>query len=185
MKNKPKTEPEIDEDELEWLEAIEDIYACYGAEGVNHILGSLSQWRTEHDISSTEVSVNTPYLNTIPLSEQPPYPGNLEIERRIENILRWNAMAMVLRGQDSGAGVGGHIATYASAATMMEVGFNHFFRKQSADYGGDLVILQPHAATGVYARSWLEGELDQTKLEHYRRELQEGEGGFEIWPRFL
>lgn len=181
MNNKPEMDPEIDKDQQEWLEAIEDIYECYGADGVNHILGSLSKWRTEQQISGAEVSVNTPYLNTISLSEQPPYPGDLELERRIEHILRWNAMAMVLRGQDSGAGVGGHIATYASAATMMEVGFNHFFRKQSADYGGDLVILQPHAATGVYARSWLEGQLEQKQLEHYRRELHP-DGGVTSYP---
>ena len=179
--NKRQFPPGIEEDKQEWLEAIENIYDAYGTPGVNHILESLSSWRSQNQIKASSVSVNTPYLNTIPLSEQPAYPGDLETEQRIENVLRWNAMAMVLQGQDSGAGVGGHIATYASAATMMEVGFNHFFRKQSENYGGDLVILQPHAAPGVYARSWLEGELDQKVLQNYRRELQ-SDGGLTSYP---
>ncbi|MDA1370981.1 MAG: pyruvate dehydrogenase (acetyl-transferring), homodimeric type [Proteobacteria bacterium] len=181
MNSKPPTESGISEDIREWLEAIEDVYANYGAEGVQQILGRLANWRYEHSIGGSDVTVNTPYLNTISLSEQPPYPGHSELEQRIENILRWNAMAMVLRGQDSGAGVGGHIATYASAATMMEVGFNHFFRNRSATYGGDLVIPQPHASPGVYARSWLEGVLTKQQLENYRRELQP-EGGLTSYP---
>ncbi len=179
--NKRLFPPGIEEDKQEWLEAIENIYDAYGTSGVNHILESLSSWRSQNQIKASSVAVNTPYLNTIPLSEQAAYPGDLELEQRIENILRWNAMAMVLQGQDSGAGVGGHIATYASAATMMEVGFNHFFRKQSESYGGDLVILQPHAAPGVYARSWLEGELEQNVLSNYRRELQ-ADGGLTSYP---
>ena len=181
MNNKPESEPLIEEEKQEWLEAIEDIYASYGADGVNHILGSLSHWRTERQISNTDITVNTAYINTIPLAEQPDYPGDIELEQRIENIIRWNAMAMVLQGQDSGSGVGGHIATYASAAKMMEVGFNHFFRKQSADYGGDLVMLQPHTSPGIYARSWLEGRLAKKQLENYRRELQ-AEGGLTSYP---
>ena len=181
MNSKPPTESGISEDIREWLDAIEDVYANYGAEGVQQILGSLANWRYEHSIGGSDVTVNTPYLNTISLSEQPAYPGHSELEQRIENILRWNAMAMVLRGQDSGAGVGGHIATYASAATMMEVGFNHFFRNRSATYGGDLVIPQPHASPGVYARSWLEGVLTKQQLENYRRELQP-EGGLTSYP---
>ena len=138
--NKPEPViPGIEEDKQEWLEALADIYENYGAEGVQQILAGLSHWRSEHQIGGSDVAVNTPYLNTIPLSQQPVYPGDQEIEQRIENILRWNAMAMVLKAQDSGSGVGGHISTYASAATMMEVGFNHFFRKRSEDYGGEHV----------------------------------------------
>ena len=170
--NKRHEPPGIEEDKREWLEAIENIFDAYGSAGVNHILESLASWRSENQIKANSVSVNSPYLNTISLSEQPAYPGDLDVEQRLENILRWNAMAMVLQGQDSGAGVGGHIATYASAATMMEVGFNHFFKKRSESYGGDLVILQPHAAPGGYARSWLEGNLGEELLQNYRRELQ-------------
>lgn len=179
--NKRQSPPGIEEDKQEWLEAIENIYDAYGSSGVNHILESLSSWRSQNQIKASSLSVNTAYLNTIPLTEQPAYPGDLELEQRIENILRWNAMAMVLQGQDSGAGVGGHIATYASAATMMEVGFNHFFRKRSENYGGDLVILQPHAAPGVYARSWVEGELNDERMQNYRRELH-ADGGLASYP---
>jgi pyruvate dehydrogenase E1 component len=170
------------EDRQEWLQALANIHDLYGAEGVQSILASLTQWSRERSLTGTStVSVNTPYLNTIPVSQQAPYPGDLAIEQKLENVLRWNAMAMVLRAQDAGTGVGGHIATYASAATMMEVGFNHFFRQRSEDYGGDLVILQPHAAPGVYARSWLEGRLQTHHLENYRRELGEG-GGLSSYP---
>ena len=163
------------------MEALADIYDLYGDEGVNELLAGLSNWRSTQQISYPAASVNTPYLNTIHVSEQPAYPGDREIEHRLENILRWNAMAMVLRGQDAGTGVGGHIATYASAATLIEVGFNHFFRKKSANYGGDLVILQPHTAPGIYARSWLEGVLETERFENYRRELQSG-GGLTSYP---
>ncbi|MBT8147575.1 MAG: pyruvate dehydrogenase (acetyl-transferring), homodimeric type, partial [Gammaproteobacteria bacterium] len=126
----------------------------------------------------------TPYLNSVPLSAQPAYPGDIDIEQRIENINRWNAMAMVLQQQDKGSGVGGHIATYGSAATLMEVGFNHFFRMEDESYGGDLVILQPHTAPGVYARAFLEDRLDQNTLQNYRRELAPG-GGLPSYPHPL
>ncbi|MEQ8954364.1 MAG: pyruvate dehydrogenase (acetyl-transferring), homodimeric type, partial [Gammaproteobacteria bacterium] len=182
MNKKLPLDPLIEQDKQEWLQAIEDIYATYGAEGVRAIINSLTQWQDTRTLGrSRPQRLNTPYLNTIPASQQPHYPGNVELEQRIESILRWNAMAMVLQGQDSGSGVGGHIATYASAATQMEVGFNHFFRQRSADYGGDLVILQPHAAPGVYARSWLEGLLTTEMLKNYRRELQPG-GGLPSYP---
>lgn len=177
----PDSDSGIEDDKEEWLEAIQNIHDCYGAEGVEQILGSLNDWCIASQIPTPSQSVNTAYLNTIEVSQQPDYPGDIELERRIENILRWNAMAMVLRGQDSGSGVGGHIATYASAATMMEVGFNHFFRKKSATYGGDLVILQPHTSPGIYARSWLEGLLEKEQLENYRRELQ-ADGGLTSYP---
>jgi len=171
----------IETDKQEWRAALQDIYQCFGEEGVRAILGDLNDWSASRKIASTGAAFNTPYLNTIASTEQAPYPGDVELEHRIENILRWNAMAMVLQGQDSGSGVGGHIATYASAATMMEVGFNHFFRKSSENYGGDLVIPQPHTSPGVYARSWLEGVLPTEQLQNYRRELQAG-GGLTSYP---
>ena len=175
-------DPAIEQDRKEWLEAIGNIREQYGPEGVASILDSLRDWRArEMPAPGNLPSFNTPYLNTIPLQQQPPYPGDQEIEKRLENILRWNAMAMVLQGGDAGLGLGGHIATYASAATQMEVGFNHFFRQRSEDYGGDLVILQPHAATGVYARSWLEGVLSDEQMRGYRRELHPG-GGLSSYP---
>ncbi len=181
MSNKSPQQSGIEADISEWREALENIHECYGDEGVQTLLEDLNSWSTSHNIPATETSFNSPYLNTIPASEQPSYPGDIELEQSIENILRWNAMAMVLRGQDSGAGVGGHIATYASAATMMEVGFNHFFRKRSASYGGDLIIPQPHTSPGVYARSWLEGRLETRQLQNYRRELQ-ADAGLTSYP---
>ncbi len=159
-------------DIAEWRESLDYINDTYGPEGVLAIIRSLQNHALLRGIALNEATLNTPYVNTIPLAEQPAYPGNIAIEKRIENIIRWNAMAMVLRAADSGSGVGGHIATFSSAATMMEVGFNHFFRKHSADYGGDVVIPQPHAAPGVYARADVEGRLSVEQQDNIRRELQ-------------
>ena len=182
MNAKPPADPAIEQDRKEWLEAIENIREQYGPDGVGSILASLREWSERHcSGEGSPPAFNTPYLNTIPAARQPDYPGDREIEQRLENILRWNAMAMVLQGGDAGLGLGGHIATYASAATQMEVGFNHFFRQKTEDYGGDLVILQPHAATGVYVRSWLEGVLDDEHMRSYRRELNPG-GGLAAYP---
>ncbi len=182
MSARTPADPAIEQDRKEWLQAIENIREQYGPEGVDNILDSLRDWRAREMPAAAQLPpFNTPYLNTIPLEQQPPYPGDQEIEKRLENILRWNAMAMVLQGGDAGLGLGGHIATYASAATQMEVGFNHFFRQRSEDYGGDLVILQPHAATGVYARSWFEGVLSDEQMRGYRRELHPG-GGLSSYP---
>ena len=171
----------IEEDRKEWLEALENVFENYGDRGVSFLLRSLSGWHGKHSSISSTKNLNTPYLNSIQLSEQPIYPGDLKLEKRIENILRWNAMAMVLQAQDNGSGVGGHIATYASAATLMEVGFNHFFRKQSKTYGGDLIIPQPHTSPGIYARSFIEGILSEAQLKNFRRELKE-EGGLTSYP---
>ncbi|MDP1932926.1 MAG: pyruvate dehydrogenase (acetyl-transferring), homodimeric type [Gammaproteobacteria bacterium] len=165
----------------EWLDALRNVFEEYGERGVQEILGELQGWSRDHAIALGNINHTTPYLNSIPLSRQPAYPGNIELEKRIENIMRWNAMAMVLRAQDQEFGVGGHIATYASAATMMEVGFNHFFRKRDDSYGGDLVLLQPHASPGVYARAFLEGRLTEKQLKNFRRELQPG-GGLCSYP---
>ena len=171
----------IEQDREEWLEALENIFENYGERGVSYLLASLSDWHAKRSDINPQKVLNTPYVNSIPLSSQPSYPGNLELEIRIENILRWNAMAMILQAQDSGSGVGGHIATYASAATMMEVGFNHFFRKRSKSYGGDLIIPQPHTSPGVYARSFIEGIFSEKQLTNFRRELKKG-GGLTSYP---
>lgn len=176
MKNNAQSQDGIEADIAEWLEALENIRECYGDDGVRTLLDDLNDWSTGHNIALGEAPLNSPYLNTIAASDEPDYPGDIAVEQSIENILRWNAMAMVLQGQDSGSGVGGHIATYASAATMMEVGFNHFFRMASEEYGGDLIIPQPHTSPGVYARSWLEDRFELEQLKNYRRELQTDEG---------
>jgi pyruvate dehydrogenase E1 component len=119
--------------------------------------------------------VNTPYLNTIPASEEPPYPGNRELERRIKSYIRWNAMAMVVKANRLHAGLGGHISTFASAATLYEVAFNHFFHAR------DMVYFQGHAAPGIYARAFLEGRIDASLLHNFRRELAAG-GGLSSYP---
>ena len=165
----------------EWREALDDVLDTHGAAGVREMLRMLQEHALGSGVVLAEATLNTPYVNTIPVFEQPPYPGDIPLEKRIENIVRWNAMAMVLRAYDNGSGVGGHIATYSSAATMLEVGFQHFFRARSADYGGDLFIPQPHAAPGVYARAFVEGRLSATELDNFRRELSPG-GGLSSYP---
>ncbi|QFU77205.1 pyruvate dehydrogenase (acetyl-transferring), homodimeric type [Halioglobus maricola] len=171
----------LSEDKKEWIESIDYILDAFGEEGVREILRGLQDHVLSRGVPLNEATLNTPYINTIPVSQQPKYPGDITLEKKIENIIRWNAMAMVLRGQDQGTGVGGHIATYTSAATMLEVGFNHFFRARSESYGGDTVLVQPHAAPGVYARAFLEGRLPETQLKNFRRELQPG-GGLCSYP---
>jgi pyruvate dehydrogenase E1 component len=172
---------ELAEDRQEWIDALENIYREYGEPGVRDILRCLQNHVLKRGIPLSEATLNTPYVNTIPPSEQAPYPGNIELEKRIENIIRWNAMAMVLQAADEGTGVGGHIATYASAATMMEVGFHHCYRNRSGQYGGDIVLPQPHAAPGIYARAFVEGRLGEQQLKNFRRELKP-EGGLSSYP---
>jgi len=181
MSTNPVDMPTDDIELEEWLESIESVLRTEGPDRAKVIFRGVRDYLARSNIVVEDATLNTPYRNTIPLSEQPPYPGDIEIEERLENIIRWNAMAMVLRGYDSGTGVGGHIGTYASAATMQEVGFNHVFRKRSEHYGGDLVNVQAHAATGIYARAFLEGRVTRKQLDNYRRELQAG-GGLSSYP---
>ncbi len=126
------------------------------------------------------IGTTTPYVNTIPPDQQPKYPGNRETERRIKSLMRWNAMAMVVKA-NSTTNVGGHISTYASAATLYEVGFNHFFRGASENFPGDMIFFQGHASPGMYARAFLEGRLDERHLQNFRQELAEG-GGLSSYP---
>ncbi len=172
------------EDNAEWAESLDAIVAQYGAPGAREILRSLQNHVLGLNIPLDEATLNTPYRNTIAPEAQPAYPGNIELEEKIEKLLRWNAIAMVLRAQDKGIGVGGHIATYASCATMLEVGFNHFFQGAGPnnDRGAaDMLLPQPHAAPGIYARAYLEGRLSAQQLEHYRQELAPG-GGLSSYP---
>src|SRR6266496_2348701 len=126
-------------------------------------------------------AVNTPYINTIPAEKQPPYPGNREIERRIKSYVRWNAMAMVVKANRLHFDINSHISTYASSATLYEVGFNHFFHAPSADHPGDLVYFQGHASPGMYARAFLEGRITEEQLRNFRRELAPT-GGLSSYP---
>jgi pyruvate dehydrogenase E1 component len=116
------------EEQQEWLESLDDVYREHGEAGLKELLRTLQDRALALGVPLNEATLNTPYVNSIPVTQQGTYPGDIELEKRIENIIRWNAMAMVLQAVDSGSGVGGHIATYGSAATALEVGFNHFFR---------------------------------------------------------
>jgi pyruvate dehydrogenase E1 component len=163
----------------EWLDSLEGVLQTGGTERARFLLTELESkaYRSGVEIP---FSANTPYINTIPADRQPPYPGSREIERRIKSLIRWNAMAMVVRANKHQDGIGGHISTYASVATLMEVGFNHFFRGPDAD-GGDQVYFQGHASPGVYARAFLEGRFTALQLENFRRELAPG-GGLSSYP---
>src|SRR5436853_1750918 len=150
----------------EWIEALEALIAAEGPERATYLLRRLLQHARARRVPLPQV-LATPYVNTIGLDEQPPYQGNLEIEGRISALVRWNALAMVVRANRESPELGGHIASYASAADLFEVGFNHFFR---AGQAGDLIYFQPHSAPGVYARAFLEGRLPEERLASYRRE---------------
>ena len=150
----------------EWLEALEAVVANEGKERATYLLRKLLDHARDQRVPMPPV-LNTPYRNTIPLAEQPPFPGNLETEQRLIALVRWNALAMVVRANRANAELGGHIASYASAAELFEVGFNHFFR---AGQKGDLVYFQPHSAPGVYSRAFLEGRLSEEAIDNYRRE---------------
>ncbi|MBI3915777.1 MAG: pyruvate dehydrogenase (acetyl-transferring), homodimeric type [Betaproteobacteria bacterium] len=158
----------------EWLEAFDAVVEAEGRERATFLLRTLLDRARTRRVALPPV-LNTPYCNTIPLADQPQYPGNVDIENRISAIVRWNALAMVVRANREHAELGGHIATYASIADLFEVGLNHFFRAANghdpaAERGGDLVYFQPHAAPGVYARAFLEGRLTEAHLASYRRE---------------
>jgi pyruvate dehydrogenase E1 component len=162
----------------EWLEALDALIAAEGPARATFVLKQLLQHARTRRVPLPQV-LNTPYLNTISLGEQAPFPGNLEIEQRLSALVRWNALAMVVRANQASPELGGHIASYASAADLFEVGFNHFFRAggDAPEARGDLVYFQPHSAPGVYARAFLEGRLTEDQLDHYRRETALAGGG--------
>jgi pyruvate dehydrogenase E1 component len=156
----------------EWLDSLEYVLKTRGPERVRQLLGALDQKARQAGVELPH-ALNTPYINTIPHHQQPRYPGNRDLERRIKSIIRWNAMAMVHRANKHFDGLGGHISTFASSATLYEVGYNHFFRGRGENgYSGDLIYFQGHASPGMYARAFLEGRLSEENLEHFRRELQ-------------
>ena len=163
----------------EWLESLDYVLAHRTPAQVIKLLQQLQTHAAEAGVG-TPFSVNTPYINTISRDQQPPYPGSREIERRIKSIVRWNAMAMVVRANHD-SNLGGHISTYASSATLYEVGYNHFFRAPSNGHPGDQIYFQGHASPGIYARAFFEGRLSEHQLKNFRRELQEG-GGLSSYP---
>jgi pyruvate dehydrogenase E1 component len=164
----------------EWLDSLGGVLRAHGPDRARFLIDTLRQ-KAQRNGVDLMTPINTPYINTIPVDQQPPFPGNRELERHIKSILRWNALAMVVNANTKADGIGGHIASYASAATLYEVGFNHFFRGPDAPGGADLVYFQGHSIPGIYARAFLEGRLSATKLANFRRELAQG-GGLSSYP---
>jgi pyruvate dehydrogenase E1 component len=163
----------------EWLESLDYVLQHGGPARVGRLLGELGRHAHQSGVK-LPFTANTPYINTIHADEQVPYPGSREIERRIKSLVRWNAMAMVVRANREEDGIGGHISTYASAATLYEVAFNHFFRGRDG-HEGDFIFFQGHASPGIYARAFLEGRLSEDQLRNFRRELA-AKGGLSSYP---
>jgi pyruvate dehydrogenase E1 component len=178
----PKDAADLDATETrEWLDSLDYVLQSGGPAKVARLLRELTLYAKQNGVKQP-FTANTAYVNTIPADEQALMPGNPDIERRIKSFVRWNAAAMVVRANKAEEGIGGHISTYASAATLYEVGFNHFFRGRGEDgAAGDVIYYQGHAAPGIYARAYLEGRIDETHLENFRRELKPG-GGLSSYP---
>ncbi|HEX7080091.1 MAG TPA: pyruvate dehydrogenase (acetyl-transferring), homodimeric type [Gammaproteobacteria bacterium] len=169
------------EETQEWLESIDSVLRVHGAERAHYLLECMID-HARRSGAYLPYSPNTAYLNTIPVGQQPPYPGDRAIERRIEAYLRWNAMAMVVQANRKSSEYGGHIASYASSATLYEVGFNHFWRAPTEEHGGDLVFFQGHSSPGIYARAYLEGRLTEEHLKHFRQEVVGRGKGLSSYP---
>ncbi len=159
----------------EWFDSLDDVLHRYGPAPLQHLLVQLQQRAYLRGVA-LPFTADTPYVNSIPPHRQPRFPGNRELERRIKSIIRWNAMAMVVRANKKFDGLGGHISTYASSATLYEIGYNHFFHGRTDDHTGDMVYFQGHASPGMYARAFVEGRLDEQHLEKFRQEIPRGTG---------
>ena len=180
-KTAPKDAAEIDAVETrEWLDSLDYVLQSGGRQESR---ASCASWRVHAGQNGVHLpfTANTPYINTIPPTSSRSCRATRIIERRIKSLVRWNAAAMVVRANKAEDGIGGHISTFASAATLYEVGFNHFFRGNDDAADGDLIFFQGHASPGIYARAYLEGRLDETHLENFRRELRAG-GGLSSYP---
>ncbi len=163
----------------EWLDALASVVEHEGPERAQFLIKALLRQARKENVP-LPTKFNTPYMNTISPEEGAHFPGDKTIERRIQALIRWNAMAMVVRAGKKAPEVGGHIATFASAATLYDVGFNHFFRAPSAEHGGDLLYIQGHSSPGIYARAFLEGRLTEAQLEGFRQEV--AGGGLSSYP---
>ena len=169
----------------EWLEAFTALVQS-GPDGQARARQILNLLASQARAMGTgwQPDLNTPYMNTVRVEDQPSFPGDLAVEERLASLMRWNALAMVVRANQAYGDLGGHIASYASAADLFEVGFNHFFHARDAQHRGDLVFFQPHSAPGVYARAFLEGRMSERELSHYRQELQGLENGTRGLPSY-
>ena len=164
----------------EWLESLGYVLEHSGPDRVRQLLEQLIEHARQRGVKMPS-GAHTPYINSVPATRQPPYPGSRDLERNIRNIIRWNAMVMVVRTNQADATMGGHIATYASAATLYEVAFNHFFRGRRDGFEGDQIFFQAHTSPGIYARAFLEGRLTEQHLDNFRHELRPG-GGLSSYP---
>jgi len=172
--------PDIDPAETkEWIDSLDAIHGAQGQARARYIVARLLQRANELQLG-VPPTTSTPYINTIPAEEQPFFPGDEDLERRIRAFIRWNAAAMVIRANKTADGIGGHLSTYASSASLYEVGFNHFFKGKEDGLPGDHVYFQGHAAPGVYARAFLEGRLNEGQLDRFRMEV--GGGGLSSYP---
>ena len=167
-------------EDREWLESLESVHEREGSERLRDLLARLRARARQLGVVERD-GCSTPYVNTIPADRQPRYPGVMKIERRIKSIIRWNAMAMVVRANREESGIGGHISSYASLATLLEVGFNHFFRGRTDEQPADIIYFQGHVAPGIYSRAFLEGRLSGFDLDNFRRDLKP-EGGLPSYP---
>ena len=158
----------------EWVDAIISVLENEGVERAQYLLQRLSTKVTETG-AQLPYAINTPYRNTIPTSKEARMPGDLFLERSIRSLIRWNAMAMVMRANLKDGTLGGHISTFQSSATLYDIGFNYFFRGATEEHEGDLVYIQGHSAPGIYARSFLEGHLSEEQLDKFRQEV-DGDG---------
>ncbi|HET6666308.1 MAG TPA: pyruvate dehydrogenase (acetyl-transferring), homodimeric type, partial [Intrasporangium sp.] len=166
----PSQLPDIDPEEtLEWLESLDAVLDEKGRTRARYVMLKLIERARAKQVGVPSLTA-TDYINTIPPELEPWFPGDEEVEREFRRYIRWNAAVLVHRAQRPDIGVGGHISTYASAATLYEVGFNHFFRGKDHPGGGDQVFFQGHASPGMYARSFLEGELSEAQLDGFRQE---------------
>jgi len=170
----------IDQETREWIDSLDYVLQNSGPERALELVQGLATELRRRGVT-VPYALTTPYINTIPAELQPPYPGDRDLERRIKSIIRWNAMAMVVRANRGSSGIGGHISTFASAATLYEVGFNWFFRGRGQGRSGDQIYFQGHAAPGIYARAFLEGRIGVEQLQGFRRELRPG-GGLPSYP---
>lgn len=174
--------PDIDPTETEeWLDSLDAVVDTHGKSRARYLLSRLMERANESQVSFP-ATVSTPYLNTIPLEQEPWFPGDEHIERRIRAFVRWNAAMMVVKANKTADGIGGHLSTFASSAALYEIGFNHFFRGSEHGTPGDHVYFQGHAAPGVYARAFMEGRLSSDDLDHFRREIGRGGRGLSSYP---
>ncbi len=165
----------------EWLDSLDAVIESHGKPRARFLLSKLLERARESQVSFP-ATVSTPYINTIPREAEPWFPGDEYIERRIRAFVRWNAAAMVVRANKAAEGIGGHLSTFASSASLYEIGFNHFFRGKDDGNAGDHVYMQGHAAPGAYARAFMEGRLTEDDLDHFRREIGRGGRGLSSYP---